>query len=134
MTFTIVTMYIGALISCAIVGCIVHAFSSGDTTAAMCRQRREGVSTYMRARGLPMNLQRNILEYFTNLERKLKGFDKSKIEKSIPGPLQVQMRRRVMEELLQSMDSLRILSQIRGSGSTGCRGQENTFDFHQFIS
>jgi len=127
MTFTIVTMYTGALVSCAIVGCIVHAFSSGDTTAAMCRQRREGVSTYMRTRGLPMNLQRCILEYFTNLERKLKGFDKNKIEKSIPDPLHIQMRRSIMEGLLKSMDSLKILNGIRGSGSTGCRGMSLMF-------
>lgn len=71
-----------------------------------------------------MNLQRRILEYFTDMERKLTGFDKSKIKKFIPGPLHVQMQRRVMDELLKSMDSLKILSGIRGAGSTGSRGHE----------
>eukprot|EP00939_MAST-03C_sp_MAST-3C-sp1_P001566 g1566.t1 len=120
MLVTVWTMYTGAAISCAIVGCIVHAFSDGDATDAICRQRREGVLTYMRGRNVPMRLQRRVLEYFENLDAVMKGTESAKVEKTLPGPLRTRLMRRVASELLESVDSLRLVASTIDQ-STGAR-------------
>eukprot|EP00940_MAST-03C_sp_MAST-3C-sp2_P000544 g544.t1 len=121
---TLWTMYTGAAVSCAIVGCIVHAFSDTDTAEAVYRERREGISTYMRGRELPMRLQRRILDYFDNMESVMHGAKTDKIERHIPRPLCVRMMRHAMHRLLDSVDSLRLVADARGPGIAGIAGDD----------
>lgn len=121
MGFTVWTMYTGAAISCAIVGCIVHAFSSTDSRTALCRQRQEGISAYMRSRQLPITLQRRVLEWVKNVDSVLQGVKDDTIKTYIPPPLHRAMVREKMNALLGSLDALRFVKRVKGPGLNGAR-------------
>ena len=108
--YTIFTMYIGAFMTCMVIGNLTTLVASLDSALAEFQQRLDQLTKYMEYRKLPNDLRLRLRFYYEYMWSLLKGVDEEKFLRDLPRPLRVQVTGLMTKELVKKVQLFRKFS------------------------
>lgn len=101
--FVIVTELIGAGMYGFIIGNIANIIANLDIAKTQHQEKLEKVSTFLRYKSIPSDLEDKILDYYNYIWENRRGYDESTILADLPRPLQSSVSLYLNKELIEKV-------------------------------
>ena len=101
--FTIIVMIIGAFMYAFIIGNIASLISSLDIQKATYWNKIDSIKLYLRYRGVPVNLNNRVRNYYEYRWVNHRGLEEQKILNDLPDPLRLEVMMQLTKGLLDNV-------------------------------
>jgi voltage-gated potassium channel len=105
--YTMLVMILGVGMYGYVIGNVATLLANIDMARAQYLSNMERLSTFMKYRDIPSNLQRRIYEYYSYLWEHRLGFDESAVLSELPGSLQAEVSLVLKGDLITKVPFLR---------------------------
>ncbi len=110
-TYVIIVMLIGAALYGFIIGNIANIIANLDVVKSKFRNRVENISTFLKYRSVPGELQARISDYFDYLWESRRGYEESNLLRGLPISLLTQVSYFLNKEIIEQVPIFKNASQ-----------------------